>query len=318
LVEAPSGSSPTTDPHDSWKTDGAGGHPQAALTIEVILSPPSIALATSAEYPDGYGGDGLLTKALAARGAAPVWRVWNDPGVDWSAHDLVVLRSTWDYPTDLAGFRRWVRSPLVATRLVNSPPLVLGNLHKGYLADLGDLAVPTMVVPAGMTLDLGRLGWGAVVVKPAVAVGGDGAVRHATQADLDALTLTPAGAVDAVVQPYVQDVEHRGETSVVVVGGEPTHAVRKRPAAGEFRIHEHRGGTAELIDPAPEDLAVARATLATLRTLPAYARVDLLHDGGMPRVVELELVEPYLWFEMAPHAADALADELIGRVESGR
>jgi glutathione synthase/RimK-type ligase-like ATP-grasp enzyme len=282
------------------------------------VSPPRIALATSADHPDGLGGDSLLTKALQARGLHPVWEVWDDPAVAWSGYDLVVLRSTWDYPRDLDGFRTWVRSPGVAVHLVNTPTLVLGNLHKGYLADLGDLAVPTVVVPAGMTIDLRRLRWPSSVVKPAVGVGGVGAVREAHQVDLDALTLAPMGPVDAVVQPYLPDVEHRGEVSIVCIAGEPTHAVRKLPADGEFRIHEHWGGTVEPVDPGPEALAIARAVLATLHTLPAYARVDMLHDGERPRVVELELVEPYLWFEMAPHAADLLADELARRVDHRR
>jgi glutathione synthase/RimK-type ligase-like ATP-grasp enzyme len=289
----------------------------AAHNNEVPLAPPRIALATSADHQDGYGGDELLAKALSARGGWPVWRVWNDPDVDWGEHDLVVLRSTWDYPDHLEAFRAWVRSSAVATRLVNSPTLVLGNIHKGYLADLGELAVPTMVVPAGMTLDLARLPWPAAVVKPAIGVGGLGAVRHATQADLDTLTLAPSGAVDAVVQPYIPDVEDRGETSMIWVAGEVTHAVRKVPAEGEFRIHEHWGGSAEPVEPAPDDVEVAKAVLRQLRRMPAYARIDLLHDAGEPRVVELELVEPYLWFEVAPHAADLLADQLLRRLEVG-
>jgi glutathione synthase/RimK-type ligase-like ATP-grasp enzyme len=278
------------------------------------VPPPRIALATSAEHPDGYGGDGLLAKDLAARDAAPVWRVWNDPDVDWGAHDLIVLRSTWDYHRHIEAFRAWVRSPAVATRLVNSPPLVLGNLHKGYLADLGEFAVPTIVVPAGMTLDLARLPWQSTVVKPAIGAGGVGAVRHATQADLDALTLTPTGAIDAVVQPYVADVEQRGETSVVCIAGQPTHTVRKLPAEGDFRADELWGGSVELVDHDPHDDAAARAVLAALRTVPAYARVDLLHDGDHTRVSEVELIEPYLWLEMAPHTADLLAAELMGRL----
>ena len=132
----------------------------------------------------------MLVKALLARGARPEWVVWNDPSVDWTAYALIVLRCTWDYPERVDEFRAWVRSPAVATRLVNTPTLVLGNLHKGYLADLGELAVPTVVVPAGMTIDLAP----ALAVVGGQAGGrhqGVGAVREATQADLDALTLAP-------------------------------------------------------------------------------------------------------------------------------
>jgi glutathione synthase/RimK-type ligase-like ATP-grasp enzyme len=255
----------------------------------------------------------LLVKALLARGARPEWVVWNDPSADWTAYALIVLRCTWDYPERIDEFRAWVRSPAVATRLVNTPTLVLGNLHKGYLADLGGLAVPTVVVPAGMTIDLTRLRWPSSVLKPAVGAGGVGAVRDASQADLDALTLAPEGAVDAVVQPYLEDVEHRGEISVVCIGGQLTHAVRKMPAAGEFRIHDHWGGTVEMVEPDAAIVEVTQATLAALRSTPVYARVDLLFDGEGPRVVELELVEPYLYLEMAPEAAERLAGQVVRR-----
>jgi glutathione synthase/RimK-type ligase-like ATP-grasp enzyme len=151
------------------------------------------------------------------------------------------------------------------------------------------------------------------VVKPAVGVGGIGAVRSATQADLDALTLARPG-VDAVVQPYLWDVEQRGEISVVCIGGEPTHAVLRLPAAGEFRIHDHWGGTTEPVEPDAEVLDLARAVLARQRSRSDYARVDVLFDADVPRVVELELVDPYLYFEVAPGAADRLAGLLVRRL----
>jgi glutathione synthase/RimK-type ligase-like ATP-grasp enzyme len=253
----------------------------------------------------------LLVKALLARGARPEWVVWTDPEADWTAYALIVVRCTWDYPDRVDEFRAWVQSPAVATRLVNTPTLVLGNLHKGYLADLGELAVPTVVVPAGMTIDLARLRWPSSVVKPAVGVGGVGAVREASQADLDALTLAPEGAVDAVVQPYLGQVEQHVEISVISIGGQLTHAVRKVPAAGEFRIHDQWDGTVEMVEPDAAIVEVTQATLAALRRAPVYARVDLLFDGEGPRVVELELVEPYLYFEMAPEAAERLAGQVV-------
>ncbi len=274
---------------------------------------PRIALATSADHPEGLGGEALLVKALLTRDARPEWVVWNDPAVDWTEYALIVLRCTWDYPDHVDDFRAWVQSPAVATRLVNTPTLVLGNLHKGYLADLGELAVPTVVVPAGMTLDLTRMRWPSSVVKPAVGVGGVGAVREAGQADLDALTLAATDPVDAVVQPYLWDVEHRGEISVISIGRVMTHAVQKLPAAGEFRIHDHWGGTAELVEPEPAVVELAHSTLDTLRSTPLYSRVDVLFDRDGPRVVELELVEPYLYLEMAPEAAERLAGEIVHR-----
>lgn len=258
------------------------------------------------------GGEAKLPDLLAERGARAEWAVWDDASVAWDAYDLVAVRCTWDYPQRPAAFTAWVRQVALGTQLVNAPQVIVGNLHKGYLPGLGADAVPSMIVPVGMTVDLDRLGWPAVVVKPAIAVGGDRAVRHATQKDLEALTLADPG-VDAVVQPYLGSVEADGETSLVVIEGEVTHAIGKRPAAGEFRTQEHRGGTAELVPIRPEDVAVAQRVVSRLSTPPVVARVDLLHDRGRPLVSELELIEPYLWLELAPAAADRLADALVRR-----
>ena len=274
-----------------------------------------IALASCAEFPRGLGGESELPELLAARGAEAVWAVWDDPTVDWGAFDLVVVRCTWDYPDHLDAFRAWIQTTAMTTTLVNPPRIVLGNLHKSYLSELGADAVPTVVVPAGMTIDLAALGWSSVVVKPAVAVGGNGAVRHASQLDLDALTLAPApgAAVDVIVQPYLDNIERDGEISIVCLDGRPTHAVWKKPAVGEFRIHEHRGGTAERVPLRPDHAELACRTLARLPMPPAIARVDLLPHEDRAYVMELELVEPYLWLELAPEAADRLADGLVRR-----
>jgi glutathione synthase/RimK-type ligase-like ATP-grasp enzyme len=276
---------------------------------------PCIGLATSADYPDGYE-ESALTDALAYRRADARWVVWDDTGVDWAQFDLVVVRSTWDYPGKLDAFRDWVQQVGVTTLLLNPPRLIFGNLHKGYLADLGPEAVPTMVVPAGMTLDLRQLPWSDLVVKPAVGVGGFGAVRYATQDDLDALTLADEGAVDAVVQPYVASVERSGELSVVCIDGQPTHAVRKVPARGEFRIHEHWGGSTEPIALTHRLADVATRVLSGLPARSAYARVDLLEADGSLIINELELIEPQLGFVVAPEAAERFADALVATAGS--
>jgi glutathione synthase/RimK-type ligase-like ATP-grasp enzyme len=283
---------------------------------EAGAAPLRVALVTCTEHADGEGMDPVLTDALTEHGADVRWVIWTDGTVDWSSFDLVVIRSTWDYPGRIDDFRAWVVDVAMSSTLLNPPRLVLDNLHKGYLSDLDD-AVPTLVVPAGMTVDVAHFGWPAAVVKPAVGVGGDGVVRGATQADLDALTLAGDGGVDVVVQPYLEGIEQAGEVSIVCVEGEPTHAVRKRPAPGEFRIHAHRGGTVES-EPLTDRLrAVARRALASLPVVPAYGRVDVIEHGDQLLVVELELVEPYLWFDMEPAAADRLAAGLMARARAG-
>ena len=93
----------------------------------------------------------------------------------------------------------------------------------------------------------------------------------------------------------------------------PTHAVRKKPAVGEFRIHEHLGGTAERIALRQDHADVAGRMLSRLPMVPTIARVDLLEGPERPLVGEIELVEPYLWLELAPEAGARLADSLVDR-----
>ncbi len=290
-----------------------------ALGVEVVTEAPHggprIALATSEDFPDG-ADEGVLAEALAHRHAEARWVVWDAPGVDWSAFDLVVVRSTWDYPDKLDAFRAWAMEVAVATTLVNPPRLIVGNLHKSYLADLAPDVVPTVVVPQGMTVDLAHLPWDDVVVKPAIGVAGNGVVRHATQADLDALTLAEDGPVDAVVQPYLASVERSGEVSVVCIEGEPTHAVRKLPADGDFLVHAHRGGSREPTALTARLADIATRVLARLPAQPAYARVDLLHAHGDLVVSELELIEPDLALALSPAATERFADALLAHAQA--
>jgi glutathione synthase/RimK-type ligase-like ATP-grasp enzyme len=288
----------------------------AALGLRVVGAGPRIAMATSDGFPDG-ADEGVLAEALAHRRAEARWAVWDDPEVDWADFDLVVVRSTWDYAAKLDAFRAWVQQVAMATTLVNPPRLIVGNLHKGYLADLGPEAVPTVVVPRGMTLALAQLPWADVVVKPAVGAGGVGVVRHATQADLDALTLADENPADAVVQPYLASVERAGEVSVTCIDGHPTHAVRKLPADGGFLVHAHLGGS---VEPVRLTAALADVALRTLARLPmptVYARVDLLDAGGDLVVGELELVEPDLALAGSSEATERFADTLLARATAG-
>jgi glutathione synthase/RimK-type ligase-like ATP-grasp enzyme len=277
-----------------------------------------IALAGCAQWAGGHGDDAGLVEAFEAIDVEASWHVWDDPAVAWERFDAVVLRQTWDYPDATERFLAWIDGVAATTGLVNPAPVVRWNVHKGYLADLGAAgvaAVPTVVVPAGATLDLAGLGWAHVVVKPAVGVGGDGAHHgapdEATQRYLDELV---AGS-DVIVQPYLSAITTSGETSVIILGGTVSHAVCKRPAAGEFRIHEHRGGAYEVVEPTQAQVDLALAGLAAAESAHAcqlaYARADLVDDGDRPRLLELELVEPSLYLHHVPAAADRLAAAVL-------
>ena len=260
--------------------------------------------------PAGWDDDHVLASALAAQGARPAFACWDDAAVQWAAIDLVVIRSTWDYHQRLDAFLGWADYVGGATRLVNDARTLRWNSHKGYLLELaaaGVPVVPTALVSRGTSHPLPPGEW---IVKPAVSIGAERTVRGATQADLDAL----AADADVLVQPYVREVED-GEISIVCIGGAPSHAVRKVPAPGDFRTQEHHGADVAPVAVTASLDQLARAVLGLLPTPPAYARVDVVETVDGPLLMELELIEPTLWFEHEPAAAAALATLLLATLQ---
>jgi glutathione synthase/RimK-type ligase-like ATP-grasp enzyme len=285
---------------------------------------PDVRLVTAAVLPVPDPDLGRLREALITRDVDVDVARWDDAAVDWSNAPVTVLRSPWDYVERLEEFLAWVDRAGGATALWNPPALVRWNTHKAYLLELASLGapvVPTVLLQLGSAASLAGIadaqGWNAVVVKPAVAVGAGGAGRFDVgdpqgQDHLDAVL----AAGDVLVQPYATAIEQEGEVSVVLIDGRATHAVRKTPAAGDFRIHEHHGGTFTAIDLADAPVALAERVATTLPTPTLYARVDVISMGGAWHVIEVEATEPRLYLEHAPDSAtDALVDGVITRLE---
>lgn len=259
-----------------------------------------------------------VVATLAAHGVTAEVHPW-DADVDWGAAALVAVRTTWDYSGRLDEFLAWARDVHAATRLRNPLAVLEWNTHKRYLLDLADAGVPivpTTLLPRGAADDqraatLDRPG--AVVVKPAVSAGG----RDTFRGEAATLAGTLADLVDVgdvLVQDAVASIGRDGEVSLVRLGDVWSHAVRKRPAAGEFLVHERYGGRLDDHTPTASELAVAEAALASVPGDPdaVYAaRVDLVRIDGEPVVMELELVEPELFVRRATGAADRLANALV-------
>ncbi len=260
---------------------------------------------------------GLLLTALAERGARAQMAVWDAP-VDWSASPLVVLRTPWDYVLRHAQFLGRVREIAAVTTLVNDADLVAWNMHKGYLAELGRAGLP--VVPLAVvsqnadeeSRDAARCAFGdEIVVKPAISGGAFGTIRvqaSSEQAREHLASLVRDG--DALVQPYVEAVE-AGEVSLMYFGGELSHAVRKLPAGGDFRVQSEHGGTVEPHTPTPAERAVAGEILDAVPGEATYARIDLVTTARGPHLMEAELIEPELFLAADPQAAPRFADVLV-------
>lgn len=284
---------------------------------------PRVAIATCADCPGPKGDDELLREALRGCGVAAETVAWDAAGVDWAGFDACLIRSTWDYHDKHEEFLGWTREVGDATQLWNPPELVAWNADKGYLRELGEAGVP--IVPTewvrrgeGARLDeiLAARGWDEAVVKPVVDLGARN-LRRVRRGDAGAQAALEEVLArhEAMVQPFLPSVEARGELSLVFIEGRFSHAVRKRPAKGDFRVQSTWGGSAAQEEPTAPELAIATAALEHLPDPPLYARADLIEDlNGHPSLIELELIEPNLYLSQHPASARTLAQAIAKRL----
>ena len=283
----------------------------------------TVLLATCAAFPNGEEDAAETVAALAEAGVEARWQVWDDPAADWSLP--TVIRSTWDYTDRREEFLAWAAA---VPDLFNPAHVVRWNSDKSYLADLagaGIPIVPTQIVPPGgearLPADV------EYVVKPAVGAGSRGAGRFAAgdvAGGAAQLALLHDAGRTALVQPYCAAVDGDGETSLLYFDGEFSHAVRKGAMLPEGTVHalhaphlyvEERMSPREPREP---ELAVGAKVIAHLRERFGddllYTRVDLLPAETGPVLVELELTEPSLFFNLAPGSAARFAAAVASRL----
>jgi glutathione synthase/RimK-type ligase-like ATP-grasp enzyme len=291
------------------------------------MNKPTIALVTAVAARDLDEDLPPLESALRNAGADVTIAEWDRPH-DWSRFDIALLRSTWDYPQRLAEFFAWAEAVSRKTRLLNPLPVVKWSSDKHYLGDLAEKKVPTVLtkfVEPGehperqITELLSRPGVEEFVVKPAIGAGSRDAQRFGREEQEDAARhaqrlLNEQRSV--LLQPYLSHVDELGETALVYFEGEFSHAIRKGPLlkrkeAPTTGLFAKETITAKVPDAAELDVG-ARALQALPFETPLYARVDLIRDqAGEPVVLELELIEPSLFFPFEARSAQRFAAALV-------
>lgn len=284
-----------------------------------------VAVATCTALPEPDPDAPYYQAALERAGLSAAVLAWDDPAAPFDQAALVVIRSTWNYIHNYPDYLAWVDR--MGARLHNPPALVRWNSHKRYLVDAahaGLRVVPTRLVERGdaTPLDdqLDASGWTDAVVKPAVSAGSfetrrvsRGALRDEDRAWYARL----AQERDLLIQPFVRSVEGYGERSIVTLDGAISHAIRKSP-----RFFDANESVSESALPIADDeaaLATSAITFAAERAGVGsplmYGRVDMARDeGGAPMIMELELIEPSLFFGQHPPAADAWARAIARRL----
>jgi len=283
-----------------------------------------IALATCSSFPEGGLDDRPLIDALRRRGAEVSTPVWNDQSTDWGALDAVLIRSTWDYTDQRESFLIWAAAISEVTTLLSPLPLLHWNTTKTYLADLaaaGQPIIPTQwLTQPGVDLParLAAAGWTEGFCKPLIGANSQGTRRLTGTAEDTAWLEELIASGGAMLQPFRDTVATDGEISAILVEGQLTHSLCKRPKDGDHRVQESFGATES-----PHTLTAAQAALVEgvvqataerLGMMPLVMRVDLLSGPEGPELCEVELVEPCLFFRHHLPAADVLAEALLRRL----
>ncbi|HEY3786596.1 MAG TPA: hypothetical protein VGL55_15070 [Steroidobacteraceae bacterium] len=272
-----------------------------------------------------------LRMALQASDCEAVTTEWDDPGVDWAAYDMVLLRSAWDYAERLTEFLAWAERTSSVTRVQNPLPVVRWNTDKHYLAQLsktGVAIVPSRFLEPGedpaRAIDEFLAIWenAELVIKPAVGAGSRDAQRH-RRAHVDGAVAHARGLLDGnrsvLLQPYLHRIEQDGETALMFFEGRFSHAIRKGPLLPPGGAATTRLFAAETIHPRAPGADELRAAERIIAAIPhgelLYARVDLIRDdGGVPCLLELELTEPSLFLSYASGSAERLTEALLRRM----
>ncbi|MBI4130856.1 hypothetical protein HY468_06060 [Candidatus Roizmanbacteria bacterium] len=279
-----------------------------------------IALITYKESPELSKSDALLVEPLKNEGFTSQAVPWDSGDIDWERFTALVLRSCWNYHYNYQDFLTWL-SKIENTHipLWNPAEVVRWNANKKYLTDLeskGVSTVPTVWLEKDERTNLediaGEKKWNDLVVKPSVGASAYGIFRvrsgeyNAAQIKINDILQQS----EVMIQPLMEEVMSEGEYSLVFIGGEYSHAMLKTPKEGDFRSNHHCGATEVKVEPDRPLIDQAYSILDKVDSPLLYARIDGINRDGEFVLMELELIEPHLFFDQDQQSPTRFAKAL--------
>lgn len=257
-----------------------------------------------------------LTAAFDARGSEIIDISWDDANAVWNDFDAAIVGTTWDYPSRLEEFFTKLDHIAAIIPLFNDPATVRWNARKTYLADLQNRGAP--VIPSLWFERVGADEAGAAFAHFADAeklvfkrqVGSNSEGQHIlTRSDV-----VPVMPQAMLVQPFRPAIQSEGELGFIFVDGELSHATRKQVKHGDYRVQAGYGGYDVAFAPAVPDIAAAKQIMRFVDPTPLYARVDLVRNAeGQLELMEMELIEPFLYVDKGPNLGRLLHDAIAKR-----
>lgn len=279
-----------------------------------------IALLTCEKLPELTAADQLLIPELAKHNiiAKPV--IWSDQTINWSNFDYLIFRNTWDYFEKEIEFNLWLdQIEKLGIKTLNTIGIIKQNKHKFYLREMekqGISILPTVFIDKTNSLNLAELipsHWEKAVIKPAFSAG-----SYLTEvfevADIQKINAdykNLAQEKELLLQEFMPEIQTLGETSFIFFNKKFSHCVNKKPVDGDFRVQSQFGGKYSLVLPSQELIEKAQKIVNTFPENLLYARVDGIIIGTELYLMEIECIEPDLYFDIAHGALERFVSSIV-------
>ncbi|MEG0928875.1 ATP-grasp domain-containing protein [Chryseobacterium sp.] len=263
--------------------------------------------------------DTELINFLSSKGLDVVPTIWNDDKVDWSSFSVAIIKSPWDYHNHLQEFLHWLQYiESLGVKVLNPVEIIKWNSDKHYLKDIAEKGLP--VIPAEYlekdsifdTHFFDLFNTDKLVVKPCVSAGAQNTVT-VSKSNFDERSSEINQLLkeqDYMVQPFVEEIK-TGEWSFLFFNGKYSHCSLKTPKQGDFRVQHYHGGSISYPTPEPLHIEQAGAYLKSLSQSTLYARVDGVLINNSFYLMELELIEPYLFLNGDHHLLENYYEALM-------
>lgn len=247
----------------------------------------------------------LLLEYLQQKGLDIHKESWDDPAVDWQSYDVAVLKAPWDYFDKFKQFNAWLNKlEQLQLKLLNPVQVVRWNSDKHYMQDIeaaGLSIIPSLFIQKGEQAQLSdyfeKLQTDTLIIKPTVSGGAKNTLLF-TQETESVISPGIQKLLEEeafIVQPFIREIKTEGEWSLVYFGGNYSHCILKKAASDDFRVQHIHGGSVHPMDAPPELKALAQQYIDSFAKGCLYARVDGVMVDGVFQLMELELIEPYLY-----------------------
>ena len=271
--------------------------------------------------------DKLLIAPMKKNGWLASEISWRDKSVNWNSFDAVIVRSTWDYQFDPMKFID-VLSKIndSSAHLENDLEMMKWNMNKHYLYDLANKNILTVETIWEREFNLEKiikyfslLNTNEIIIKPNISASAENTFRlKAEQLKDHRVKLESIFSTrEFMIQPFMSNIISEGEYSLFYFNGQYSHAILKTPKSKDFRVQEEHGGKIVPVNPEPSLKNETENILSKLSSTPLYARVDFVRTSSDDfALMELELIEPSLYFNLDEKSAERFVNAFIERMNS--